>query len=278
MPRELNADHLERLEECGYLIIPEYYAGQQLKEMQAAQRRILPTWEEVKDTPPANRAILTEFPPSEVALLRGIVDHQAWDFSRKWLRTNQIHFRAGCMIARYPGFKDGGVGSDASGLHLDNGNNSLLPQSETHREFGQLGFWVHLEQVDEDQAPLRLLAKEHDRDMSKCKPLVCPAGTLCIFTNYTLHSASDYLRQNGQRFTWGFALGRADHYWEGFRHYTDKGQHAVFSEFIGTLSAKEREVFRFPPADHAYYSKQTLALLEKQYPGWNARDEYKASE
>ena len=76
----------------------------------------------------------------------------------------------------------------------------------------------------------------------------------------------------------GFALGRADHYWEGFRHYTDKGQHAVFSEFIGTLSAKEREVFRFPPADHAYYSKQTLALLEKQYPGWNARDEYKASE
>ena len=51
MPRELNADHLERLEEYGYLIIPEYYVGQQLKEMQAAQRRILPTWEEVKDTP-----------------------------------------------------------------------------------------------------------------------------------------------------------------------------------------------------------------------------------
>ena len=64
----------------------------------------------------------------------------------------------------------------------------------------------------------------------------------------------------------------------GFRHYTDKGQQAVFSKFIGALSAKEREVFRFPPADHAYYSKQTLALLEKQYPGWNARDEYKASE
>ena len=110
---------------------------------------------------------------------------------------------------------------------------------------------MYLEQVDEDQVPLRLLAKDRGRDMSKSKPLACPAGTLCVFTNYTLHSASDYLRGKGQRFTWGFGLGRADHYWEGFRHYTDKGQQAVFSKFIGTLSAKEREVFRFPPAGHA---------------------------
>ena len=51
MPRELNTYHLERLEEYGYLIIPEYYAGQQLKEMQAAQRRTRPIWEKVKDNP-----------------------------------------------------------------------------------------------------------------------------------------------------------------------------------------------------------------------------------
>ena len=107
MPRVLNTHHLERLAEYGYLIIPEYYAGPQLKEMQAAQRRTLPIWEKVKDNPPANRAILTEFPPAEMVLPHGIVDHHAWDFSRKWLRTNQIHFQAGCMIARYPGFKDG---------------------------------------------------------------------------------------------------------------------------------------------------------------------------
>ena len=81
-------------------------------------------------------------------------------FARKWLKTQHIQFRAGCMIARYPGFKGGGVGSDASGLHIDNGNNSLLPQSESAPEFGQLVFWVHLEDVDEDQAPLRLLANQ----------------------------------------------------------------------------------------------------------------------
>ena len=84
-----------------------YYTGETLREMQAAQRRALPTWDEVKDDPPPNRAILTDFPPPEIALLRGIVDHQAWTFARKWLKTEHIHFRAGCMIARYPGFKGG---------------------------------------------------------------------------------------------------------------------------------------------------------------------------
>ena len=274
MSAKLTDVHLETLEAKGYVIVPDYYTGETLREMQAAQRRALPTWDEVKDDPPSNRAILTDFPPPEIALLRGIVDHRAWGFARKWLKTEHIHFRAGCMIARYPGFKGGGVGSDAAGLHIDNGNNSLLPPSDTLPEFGQLGFWVHLEDVDEDQAPLRLLAKEHGRDTTKYEPLICKGGTLCMFTNYTLHSASDYLRADGQRFTWGFGIGRADNYWEGFKHYTDKGKHPVFSQFIGTLTAKEREVFRFPPAGHPYYTPQTLAVLEEQYPGWNANGEY----
>lgn len=274
MSAKLTDAHLEELEAKGYVIVPGFYTGEKLREMQAAQRRSLPTWEKVKADPPPGRAILTDFPPPEMALLRGIVDHRAWEFAQKWLKTEHIHFRAGCMIARYPGFKGGGVGSDAAGLHIDNGNNSLLPPSDALREFGQLGFWVHLEDVDADQAPLRLLAKEHGRDTTQYEPLICKGGTLCMFTNYTLHSASDYLREDGQRFTWGFGIGRADNYWEGFRHYTDKGKNPVFSQFIGTLTAKEREVFRFPPAGHPYYTPQTLAALEEQYPGWNANGEY----
>ncbi len=274
MPIEFTDAHFDEFAEKGYLIVPDYYSGEHLTEMQEAQRRVLPTWDDVKDNPPPGKAILTDFPSSEMVLLRGIVDHDAWGFARKWLKTEHIQFRAGCMIARYPGFKGGGVGSDASGLHIDNGNNSLLPQSESAPEFGQLVFWVHLEDVDEDQAPLRLLANKYGRDTTHYEPLVCKGGTLCIFSNYTFHSASDYHREDGQRFTWGFGLGRADHVWEGFRHYTDKGRHETFSKFIGTLTAAEREVFRFPPAGHPYYTPQTLQALEEQYPGWNARGEY----
>lgn len=47
-----------------------------------------------------------------------------------------------------------------------------------------------------------------------------------------------------------------------------------FRQLISSLSAVEREFFRFPPAGHPYYTSQTLAALEEQYPGWNVRGEY----
>ena len=46
----------------------------------------------------------------------------------------------------------------------------------------------------------------------------------------------------------------------------------MFRQFIGTLTAKEREVFRFPPAGDPYYTLQTLEALAKQYPGWNVSE------
>jgi hypothetical protein len=48
----------------------------------------------------------------------------------------------------------------------------------------------------------------------------------------------------------------------------------VWQRFIGGLTAQQRQLWRFPPAGHPYYTEQTLALLAEQYPGWNA-DEYR---
>ena len=107
--------------------------------------------------------------------------------------------------------------------------------------------------------------------MTKCVPLVCKSGTLCVFNNYSFHSASAYTSQDGQRFTWGYGFGRADHFWEGVRHYTQLGQGSpVFQEFIGGLTAAQRQLWRFPPAGNPYYTEQPLALLEELYPGWDA--------
>ena len=270
--------HIEELEREGLFIVPDFISGDQLTSLQAAQRRALPTYEQVKDDPPQDQAghsLLKCFPYEEIELYRATMDEESIAFARKWLKTDDIHMRVGCLIARYPGHTTGGTGFDDSGLHIDNGNNSLLPKSEDLREFGQIGFWVHLEDVEEDQAPLRLIPKQHGRDMTKCVPLVCKSGTLCVFTNYSWHSATAYTGQDGQRFTWGYGFGRVDHYWEGFRHYTHLGKGAaIFQEFIGGLTAAQRQLWRFPPAGHPYYTEQTLALLEEQYPGWDS-DEYR---
>ncbi len=266
---QITEAHFDELIENGYVILHNYFPEEERRQLAEAQRRVLKTWDEVKDNPPSDRSMFAPFPSAEPILNRAIIQPPFIDFAKRYLKTDHVHYRAGLMLARYPGFQ-----GDGDQAHIDNGNNSLLPHSETAREFGQIQFWVHLEDVDEDQGPIRMLPRKYGRDLSKAEPLVCSGGTVCIFTNYTWHAATEYKRRDGQRFTWGVGLGRADHYWEGFRHYTDMGLNPYFRQLISSLSAKERELFRFPPAGHHYYTPQTLAALEEQYPGWNAGGEY----
>ncbi|MDA0841478.1 MAG: hypothetical protein O3B01_06110 [Planctomycetota bacterium] len=269
MSNQLTDDHLDELEERGYVIVHDFLAEEQRMEISAAVRRVLKPWDEIKNDPPESRTDSRVFPFEEPVLNNAAVNREAIQFSRKWFRTDDIHFRPRSCIARYPGFR-----WKSPNAHQDNGNNSLLPPSDSDRTHAQLWFWIHPEPVEEGQAALRLVANEHKGDISKAEALLCPGGTLCIFHTHTWHSASDYIREDGQRYTWGFAFGHGDHCWEGVKHYTDVGNNPNFQNFIGNLNARDRELFRFPPAGHPYYTAQTLEALEKQYPGWNAGDEY----
>lgn len=259
--------HYEQFREVGYVIMRGYMPEKIRAEAAAALRRVLKPWDEVKHDPPPGRTDYHGFPWPEPILNRMILEPQLLALGRRILESEHVHYRAGLGIVRYPGFK-----GDSGEPHIDNGNNSLLPPSESKRFYGQLGCWFHFEDVAEDQAPLRLIPKSCGTDISRYEPLVVPGGSVCLFDNYTWHSASDYKREDGQRYTWGYGLGRADHYWEGFRHYTDAGLNPHFQQLIGAITPAEREVFRFPPVGHPYYTPQTLAALEQQYPGWKAQD------
>jgi hypothetical protein len=220
-----------------------------------------------------------EFPCSEFSLNRAMVNHELIDFGKRWLGSDDVHIRTGVQLARYPGYRGGVVGGGSA--HFDNGNNSLLPRPKEqeaytleHRHFGQLGFWTHLEEVKEGQAPLQMIRRADNNDMSKAVQLICPAGTVCVFPRYTWHSAGSYTLDHGQRFTWGFGLGRADHFFEGFKHYTSAGRNPHFIELIQSLSPDERTLFRFPKVGHQCYTGPMLEALEEQYPGWDATGEY----
>ena len=271
----LTDDHFAQMLEDGYLIIHNYIRGDELKELQAAQRNTLKTWDEVKDNPPPGRSMFDFYPSKDVRMAQLYMHPELIKFFKRYLKTERLTARVGAMLARYPGF----VAHDPG--HIDNGNNSLLPRPEDYRgfrEYATIGAWTHLEEVKEGQAPLLLMKHKNGHDLSKAVPLICPEGSICIFGNYTWHAASDFTAKEGQRFTWGFSAGRADHHWEGFKHYTHLGQDPVFQKAIGGMTAYERTLMRFPEPNHYYYTKQTLAALEKQYPGWNARGEYKPVE
>jgi hypothetical protein len=171
--------------------------------------------------------------------------------------------------------------------------------AEAHRRFGQIQFWTHLEEVKPGMAPLQLVPREFGKDMSKAVELVCPAGTICIFTNYTCktrsplsqlqtsrrvssymctrradHSANDFTATEGQRYTWGVAFGRADSVFEGFRHYTHAAGNPHFRELVSALSPQERTLFRFPPVGDPAYTLEMLEALEERYLGFDSTGEY----
>ena len=75
----------------------------------------------------------------------------------------------------------------------------------------------------------------------------------------------------GQRYSVTRIYGRPDHYWEGVRSYTNLASVEHFREFIGSISAEQRELFRFPLAGDSYYNAVTLGGAGGALPGWNAR-------
>jgi ectoine hydroxylase-related dioxygenase (phytanoyl-CoA dioxygenase family) len=278
--QKLDAVVFEALENRGYAIVRNFLPEAQRAEMAAALRRILKPWEQIQDD--WEREQLTDkktltrscfFPYPELCLNRAILNREAIAFSRRWLGTDDIHYRPGLGLVSYPDHEGGA-------FHIDNSNNSLLPPTESDRRHSQLNFWFCLEDVDEDQAPTLFVADGEERcqDPVRSEAMVVPGGSVAIFHNYTWHAASPYRRRTGQRYIWKFAYGRADHYWEGVEYYTGAGQDPHFRTFIAGLNAADRQLFRFPPPDHPYYTDQTLAALEEQYPGWNAGGEYQSND
>ena len=268
---QLTDEHLETFDEQGFLVVENFYPEEKRARIAAAFRETHPPWELMKDREPEELPsaglLKARFPYANMLFNELTIDWDLINFIQRVLETDDVHFRYAHNWARYP------MPLPPPKLHMDNGNNSLLPPVGGP-PYGQISTWYFPEEVAEDQAPMLIIPKKYGRDLSKKVVLAVPAGTQMIFSTHIWHSATLFKRNDSQRYSLTRIYGRADHYWEGVGFITSLGRNEHFRKFIGTLTAREREVFRFPPTGHPFYTRQHLELLEGQYPGWNARQEY----
>ena len=266
----LTEAHLAEFHRRGFVTVERAYPEPVRAALLAAIRRDLPPWEEVGGSPPADRRGTDQFPYEQPIFNRFIVDPELLGFVRRALATDHIHFRFAHNWVRYPLV---GASHDPPRVHIDHGNNSLLPPNADAR-YGQVSCWYFPDAVGDEEAPMMVIPKEHGMDVSKGVRLTLTAGTLMVFNTQLWHSATPFRARSAQRYSITRIYGRADHYWEGVGFITSLGLNEQFRTFIGGLTAAERELFRFPPPGHEYYTDETLAVLEAQYPGWNQREEY----
>jgi len=256
-------------DEHGYVVKENLLPETDRAAIAAGLREAMPPTDSYgPDGPPAHSATIT-FPFPNLAMNRMFANPDLLSFARRVLGTEQIFYNPGYSITRYPGAKL----ATNQGWHIDNGNNSLLPEAED-RTYGQVVVWYWPEGVRDGDAELCIIPAPHGNNVEKKVPLVCKPNTVTIFYNYIWHSGMDFRNTDGQRYSHAGMFGRADHPWEGLTHFTEKGGRPLFQEFIGSLTPAEREVFRFPPVGHPYYTETTLKRLEKQYPGWDASGAY----
>ena len=224
----LGDEHFDTFREQGFVVVENFYPEKERASIAAAIRRSLPPWEEVVDDPPDD-VVGTDFPFEDQFFNQLILDNDLIDFVRRVLDSDEIHFRYAHNWARYPN-------TDPSPkLHRDNGNNSLLPPCGDIR-YGQISSWYFPEEVRPDQAPMKIIPKRFGDDVSKGITLAVPAGTQMIFNTHVWHSATVFRGREGQRYSVTRIYGRADHYWEGVKSYTNLGMREPFRTFIGSLS------------------------------------------
>lgn len=95
---KLTGAHLEELDHEGFVVVPNFITGDKLKNLQAAQRREVPTYDQIKDDLPlegSGYSFMSWFPYEELELLSATMDEESIAFARKWLKTDDIHARVG---------------------------------------------------------------------------------------------------------------------------------------------------------------------------------------
>ena len=188
---KLTDDHLQTFVEQGFVAVENFYPEQRRAQIAAAIRRTLLPWEALADDPPADRLLRDDFPYADMFFNEFIIDWDLIEFVQRVLDTEDIHFRYAHNWARYPD-----PGAEQPGLHIDNGNNSLLPPT-SDRRYGQISTWYFPEAVDENQAPMQIVPKPYGQDLSKRILLTVPAGTIMIFNTHLWHSATVFKGREG---------------------------------------------------------------------------------
>ena len=138
------------------------------------------------------------------------------------LGTREIRLDEGHLGMKYAGEQHW------TDFHVDYSNNTLGPLIEPD-DFVHLACFYCFDDVDAGLAPIRMVP--NGRPDEEFVPMIVPGGSVCLYSIYTRHAASDFTAAHGHRPAMWVGFTRKDRPWDGgaYLHLQERrhpGSHA----------------------------------------------------
>ena len=155
----------------------------------------------------------------------------------------------------------------ATGLHIDYGNNTLGPIVEPDDFAHVCGFYC-FDDVKEGMAPICIVP--NGRPDEEFVPMVVPGGSICLYSIFTRHTASDFTAAKGHRPVEWVCFSRKDRLWDGGRSFTYKSgaRDTAMHRFIAEATPRQRELLGFPPPGDPLWTESFTEAMAMRYSGF----------
>ena len=271
----------------GFVVLPGYLAGPELAAAQRDLAVVYPSAEEYHAAPAEgrNRAYTGDefggvipFPFATVALSRLVVHDKLMALAEAVFTTADIRIYAAELWAKYSG-----AASYEQEHHRDYLNHTpLVPAADDVRWRG-LEMFIWLSDVPEDHGPTHIVPlpvtagvpalphgylrsqrpEFYDRERSGAGS----AGTVVAYSTDTFHRGTEITAPRSARFSAHTSYKHADNHWTSRHSWGDRSFYPDWNPFAEQATARQLQLFGFPPPGHPYWTPQTLRDLAVRYPG-----------
>ena len=282
-------ESLDEVREQGFTIVPGFLDSAELAAAQECLWHQFPRPAEYFADPNAH----PRYARSQFAGLR-LFPFVGWALNRLAFHPDLVD-----AVARYLGSDDlqlykielwgkyaGAIDYDQP-PHRDFGNHSLVvPRADG--DGAQLTSFILLSDVTDVDAPTKVVPLEHSADVPMVPaeqtpgwPFSMPAGTfadvevavtgpagsLFIYRTDVFHRGSNFGAGGRSRFAVLADYQRRGPTWAGKMAWPNYAQGAAWVDAMERATPRERDLFGFPGVDDPYWNAQTLADVQRRYPG-----------
>lgn len=285
----ISDDHVAQLDEDGYTLVPDFLDADTLAECRRAVAAYFPTGAEYADAPHRYQGLRRSAGfPYRQDVLNDISTHpDLQSFVERVLGVADVRLGDSLLQAKYgPGL---GPVKDQR-LHNDAWGRNTLVHPPRRREFQRVFAIVYFTGVDVDTAPTYVVPRKITGDVPVLTasgetaydrsdyphlyehevPVTASAGSVLLFSGYTVHRGSAVRARHGHRFAQFLNFHSARSVWldkQGWPGSPASPDGPAVRRLVEGADPHRRELLGFPSADSDYWTEETLAGMAALYPG-----------